>query len=174
MKTMRYVWALTACVLFVSAQGIAAVDTDALINDIFTGAGLDLAAQHDTLLAGELVTSEDGRFEVEKAEIAAAQIMYLPVKGADVAALLAEGRLHSYAKNVQPLKTADDQVSIVSLDEKAAKTLKNADPGDDVNFSAAEFKLIGAPGADPTATLNSILTARHKAYRQSGLGGIAE
>lgn len=173
MKRIRYVLAVGAAVLLFAVQGIAAVDTDALIDELFKSAGIDLAAQHDKLLAGELVTSDDGRFEVEKAEIAAAQIMYLPVKLADVAALLAEGNFHSRAKHVQELKTADDQVNIVSLDDKAAKKLKKADPGDDVNFSAAEFKLIAA-GADPTATLNAILSARHRAYRQSGLKGIAE
>lgn len=174
MKTIRNVLAVAATVLLLSAQGFAAVDTDAVIDAIAQIAGIDMAAQHDKLLAGELVTvASDGRFEVEKEEIAAAQIMYLPVKVADVAALLRENRFHERATRFQELRTADDQVIIVSLDDKAAKKLKKADPGDDVNFSAAEFKLIAA-GADPTATLNAILTARYKAYRLSGLQGIAQ
>ena len=174
MKTIRNVLAVAATVLLLSAQCFAAVDTDAVIDAIAQIAGIDMAAQHDKLLAGELVTvASDGRFEVEKEEIAAAQIMYLPVKVADVAAMLRENRFHSQATRFQELRTADDQVIIVSLDDKAAKKLKKADPGDDVNFSAAEFKLIAA-GADPTATLNAILTARYKAYRLSGLQGIAQ
>lgn len=175
MKATAFVLTVIAPVFLISSPGMAAVDTDAVIDAIAQITGIDLAAQHDKLLSGELVTvASDGRFEVEKEEIAAAQIMYLPVKVADVAALLGENRFHSQAKKVQELKSADDQVNIVSLDDKAAKRLRNAEPGDDVNFSAAEFKLVGAPGADPTATLNSILTARHTAYRQSGLKGIAE
>lgn len=174
MKTIRNVLAVAATVLLLSAQGFAAVDTDAVIDTMTRNAGIDLAAQHDRLLSGELVTSEaDGRFEVAKAEIAAAQIMYLPVQVADVAALLAEGRFHSRAKKVQELESADEQVNIVSLDDKAARKLKNAEPGDDFNFSAAEFAQMAA-GDDATRTLSSILTARHKAYRQSGLSGIAD
>jgi hypothetical protein len=166
---------ILALTLFsLSGPSFAAFDAQAVLSDIEKISGIDLDAQRQCLLAGELVTSADGRYEVEKGEIAAAQLTYLPVKVADIAALLSNGRFHSRAKQVQALESADAAVSIVSLDDKGARRLTKASPGDDFNFSAAEFEQLESGGDDVAGTLNAILSARHAAYRQSELSGITE
>lgn len=165
--------ALTGVLSF-CATSFAELDVQGLLSDIEQVSGLDLEAERERLLAGELVTSAEGRYEVEKGQIAAAQLKYLPVQVADVVALVSEGRFHSQAKQVQALESADTPVTIVSFDDKQAKKLAKAEPGDDFNFSAAEFEQLKQGGDDVADTLNAILSARHTAYRQTGLRGIAD
>jgi hypothetical protein len=163
-----------AGLLSFGATSFAALDVAGLLSDIEQVSGLDLDAERDRLLAGELVTSAEGRYEVEKGQIAAAQLKYLPVQVADIVALVSDGRFHSQAKQVQALESADTPVTIVSLDDKQARKLAKAEPGDDFNFSAAEFEQLEQGSDDVAGTLNAILSARHAAYGQSGLKGIAD
>ncbi|MEJ2133587.1 MAG: hypothetical protein P8Y95_18675 [Gammaproteobacteria bacterium] len=160
-----------AGLLSFGATSFAALDVAGLLSDIEQVSGLDLDAERDRLLAGELVT---GRYEVEKGQIAAAQLKYLPVQVADIVALVSDGRFHSQAKQVQALESADTPVTIVSLDDKQARKLAKAEPGDDFNFSAAEFEQLEQGSDDVAGTLNAILSARHAAYGQSGLKRIAD
>ena len=111
MQTIRTALALTSAV-FMVAESSGAVDPEAVLLDAQAVSGIDLAEHQERLLAGELVTSADGRFEVAEEEIAAIQIMYLPVQVADIAALLVEDNFHSRAHEVQALLSVDDQVHI--------------------------------------------------------------
>lgn len=173
MKRLKIVHLLACMALLSCGSSFAAFDAKAVLSDIEQVSGIDIAAQHDKLLGGQLVTSSDGRFEAAKAEIAAAQMMYLPVKVSDMAAFLSTAKFHSQAKKVQALTSADTAVTIVTLDDKDAKNIANASPGGDFNFSAAEYKEL-ASGSDVSTTLNAILSARHAAYARSGLDGIAD
>ncbi|MEJ2130047.1 MAG: hypothetical protein P8Y95_00090 [Gammaproteobacteria bacterium] len=165
---------LAATVAWSAAASLshAAVDTDALLSEAAAALDIDLAAEHERIISGEMITAVGGELEIDEAQLGAAQLMYLPVSLDAVSERLGRvAKFHRNAVEAQKLIDANDAVNIVTLDEQKAKRLREAEPGDPLNFSGPEFQQLRTSD-DVADTLNDILTARYRAYRRRGLNGI--